>query len=121
MAARLTLRPEMYFYSLLTVHGLVLAIADACADTPRSTKHIPAGSRCSGVPGRDRWQASQNFAALAGVVRDAMNLPRKKIRTSLGVLSEVDNNINALTTLPWGKSASGEEQHQHARWVAIAC
>lgn len=75
--------------------------------------------RCSGVPGRDRWQASQNFAALAGVVRDAMNLPRKKIRTSLGVLSEVDNNINALTTLPWGKSASGEEQHQHARWVVL--
>lgn len=70
---------------------------------------------CSGVPARDRWQASQNFAALAGVVRDAMNLPRKKIRTSLGVLSEVDNNINALTTLPWGKNASGEEQHQHAR------
>lgn len=70
---------------------------------------------CPGVPARDRWQASQNFAALAGVVRDAMNLPRKKIRTSLGVLSEVDNNINALTTLPWGKNASGEEQHQHAR------
>eukprot|EP00903_Cladosiphon_okamuranus_P013909 g12937.t1 len=73
----------------------------------------------TGVPARDRWQASQNFAALAGVVRDAMNLPRKKIRTSLGVLSEVDNNINALTTLPWGKNASGEEQHQHAR--AMLC
>eukprot|EP00752_Nemacystus_decipiens_P009884 g8817.t1 len=72
-----------------------------------------------GAPARDRWQASQNFAALAGVVRDAMNLPRKKIRTSLGVLSEVDNNINALTTLPWGKNASGEEQHQHAR--AMLC
>lgn len=70
---------------------------------------------CAGAPGRDRWQSSQNFAALAGVVRDAMNLPRKKIRTSLGVLSEVDNNINALSTLPWGKNASGEEQHQHAR------
>ncbi|CBJ26123.1 conserved unknown protein [Ectocarpus siliculosus] len=73
----------------------------------------------SGAPGRDRWQSSQNFAALAGVVRDAMNLPRKKIRTSLGVLSEVDNNINALSTLPWGKTASGEEQHQHAR--AMLC
>lgn len=48
-----------------------------------------------------------------------MNLPRKKIRTSLGVLSEVDNNINALTTLPWGKNASGEEQHGHARCVAL--
>lgn len=71
----------------------------------------------SGIPGRERWQASQNFAALAGVVRDAMNLPRKKIRTSLGVLSEVDNNINALTTLPWGNNVSGQEQHQHARYV----
>lgn len=71
----------------------------------------------SRASGRDRWQASQNFAALAGVVRDAMNLPRKKIRTSLGVLSEVDNNINALTTLPWGKNASGEEQHGYARRV----
>lgn len=48
-----------------------------------------------------------------------MNLPRKKIRTSLGVLSEVDNNINALTTLPWGKNKSGEEQHGHARWLIL--
>lgn len=71
----------------------------------------------SGISGRERWQASQNFAALAGVVRDAMNLPRKKIRTSLGVLSEVDNNINALTTLPWGNNASGQEQHQYARYL----
>ncbi|CAM9199677.1 unnamed protein product [Discosporangium mesarthrocarpum] len=68
---------------------------------------------------RDRWQASQNFAALAGVVRDAMNLALKKIRTSLGVLSEVDNNIHALKTLPWNASPAGQVQHEQAR--AMLC